>query len=872
MASKYKILFIDDDENILEVFESYVNHDDFDVETFNCAEKALEYIALHHQNIALVVSDFNMPGMNGFEFREKILETEQDIPFAVVTGFFNKKMAVEAMKLKICKFLEKPISEEEITVLIETQASLRIESLNEDREMVTEFLTETKPMLDEIEELILSLEEDPHDLQAVNTYFRLLHTIKGTSSCLGLSEIAGYSHKYEDLITRVKGNQVCVNNTVINVLLKGLDELRNLYKISANFSPFPSDLEDRAKIFDSDFSLEVEKNQEISSEDQQAQQDQASARAKKSKESKEDKISVSENLLGEFLEMSGELTVIRNSIFKSLSRVQQKVSGDKDVDHLHEQMVEMQKVSAILQNQIAEMKKVSIETVYRPMRRVVRDSCSVLGKTIDFSVGGETFKIDTSVAKLLNGALVHLLRNGVDHGIEEESVRTAAGKSGVGSLKLNAYETGEDIVIEIIDDGKGLDKEVLIAKAIEKGLFTKDELSKMSDQKIYSIIFESGFSTNTEVTSVSGRGVGMDMVRSSIEEFGGKILIDSTLGEGSKFVLIIPIPRSILIIKSLLVSSNQQRFNIPLDDVDEVVLYDRSKKVPAITEAVGSYFLEHYEDLCPLISLGETLGLSNESIIGDLQNIVIVKGEGYRYGILVDAIADIEEIVVKKLSPHFEIGQYLGTTFADNNAMSMILDCKGIAEKHAINNVEEQEDDRFKASENDSSATIEYMRFSTSKMENCAIELDHVHRLEEFKASEIQFSCDRAIIRYRGQSLSLISVEERLGISKDNISRLSNDPTATFKVLVLEHKDKMLGAIIDELNDIAYCSDEIEQMFGNDSGIKGTLTIQEKIVSIVDINHLINGEKGHLVFNNMAEDEQIVQEMEVEKVDNNKAA
>jgi len=556
--------------------------------------------------------------------------------------------------------------------------------------------------------------------------------------------------------------------------------------------------------------------------------------------------------------MSGELTVIRNTIFKTLIRLQGKLNGDKDLEHLSESMLELQKVSTVLQNQISEMKKVELESVYRSMRRVVRDSCSVLNKEVDFIIEGESFKIDTSVAKLLNGVLVHMLRNGVDHGIEDAETRENCGKPAMGKLTLNSYETGENIIVEVKDDGKGLNKEFLKKKALEKGMYTEAELDKMSDQKIYAIIFESGFSTNTEVTSVSGRGVGMDMVMSSILEFGGKILIDSKLGEGTKFVLVIPIPRSILIIKSLMVSSEGYHFNVPLDDVNEVVLLDTIKDLNNIHEMNGAHVLRHHGILYPLVHLASSLEVSEAQSVSDSQNIVIVKGEGYRYGLLVDAIDDIEEIVVKKLSQHFKTPEYLGTTFSDDGALSLILDCKGIAERHKINNFTDDEEDQHLSVNNNSSEKVnEFMRFSLNHLENCAIPLDYVFRLEEVKMSRVQFSGSKALIRYRGKSLPLIHVEHALGLSTQTLEELvqENDANKIMNVLVVNIENKLYGAIIKELNDIAATAEKVDTIYSDREGILGTVTIEDTIISVLNLEKLIHENQGHLSFSNIDREE-----------------
>lgn len=852
MSEVFQVILIDDERSILDLYEGIISSKGFEPISFTKPEEALSYINENHGSIALVISDFKMPNITGLTIREKMLEGDYDIPFALITGFYNKEMASEGMKLRICRFIEKPVDELDVIQILEKEAQERIESILEDREMVSEFIQETRPMLEEIEDLILSLEEDPEDSKAINTYFRLLHTIKGTSSCLGLTVLSDYAHEYENLITSIKNHELHVDREVIDILLKGYDQLKELYNLSENFSPFPADIDKRAEIFSK--KLEKKNNDEpctAKASEENVEDLSKVSETKQKKKEKEDKVTVSENLLSQFLEMSGEFTVIRNSIFKSLARLNEKWPLDKDLEQLVDSMGEMQKVSSILQNKIAEMKKVNIESVYRPMRRVVRDSCAVLDKNVNFNIQGDDLNVDTSVAKLLNSVLVHLLRNAVDHGIETKESREKQGKPAEGKILLNSFQTGEDIVVEVIDDGKGLDKEILKKKALEKSLYTERQLSSMSDQKIYSIIFESGFSTNDQVTTVSGRGVGMDMVKSSIEEVGGKILIDSEVGTGTKFILIIPIPRSILIIKSLIVKSKMRNFNIPLDDVDEVVLYEKGKKDQMIYHNHGTNILKHHDILCPLISLEEALGLSESTSIDlDFQNIVIVKGEGFRYGVLVDGIEDIEEIVVKKLSGQFDIPELLGTTFADDGALNMILDCKGIAKKYEIKNFSEDDSSSFLINKKVFHEEQEFMRFSLNTLSNCALPLDWVFRLEEIRTRDIQFSGNTAAVRYRNSSLPLIHVENLLGMTEESVKDLTLEDKI-LSVLVVKVKDKLYGAIIKELNDIATTSEKIDNKLVDREGILGTISIEEKIITVIDIESLTSTSKGILKFNNV---------------------
>ncbi|WP_127716520.1 chemotaxis protein CheW [Halobacteriovorax sp. HLS] len=831
---KYKIVCVDDELEILDIYSTCLDSSEFEVVTFSEVDEAKEYVKLNANSIIFIFSDFRMPDHDGFSFRRDILSYASEIPFALITGFYDKEMAMEGMNLNICTFLKKPIDFDEIHKLISTLGQKRLSVLNEDYEMVTSFIEESYPMLDEIENLILNLESDPHDINSLNTYFRLLHTIKGTSSCVGLQSIPAYTHRYEDLVTALKNGNIKVSQKVINTLLVGLDELKYMFNSIKSGGEFEFDVSEKLKVFDEDFSSE---ETILVSKDDSSSSSSSSAGTKEISKTEEEKINVSVGVLDEFMEFSGELTVLRSSVLKSAMKLEAKYTGDRDIEVLSETLDEMHKVSSLLQFQITELRKVDMESIYKPLKRVIRDACKSLNKDIELVTEGGALRIDTSLSKVLNGALIHLIRNGVDHGIEIPEVRVKAGKEAQGLITIKSFEEGENVIVEIEDNGNGMDVSRIKAKALENNLFTQQQLDRMSDQRIFSLIFESGFSTAAEVTDISGRGVGMDMVKSSVTNVGGKIHINSKLGEGSKFTLVLPIPRSVLIIKSLMVSVGDHNFCLALEDVDEVVNYCGEKDGEIIHKVEGGSILRHHGELIPLVGVDKILNIESNAQTSEM-NIVIVKGEGFKYAIIVDEIHDIEEVVCKKLSKHLKgISCFQGATFVGDGEMAMVLDLCGFAEYANIKlDVEEEFEEEFV----NFSTEQEFMQFNFSEKSNYAIPLEKVVRLEEFKVSKLEYTGKLALIRYRDNVLPIIDVEKRLGFCHSQDNFRNNE---VLKVIVVSKGSSQYGFVVDDIKDIGVTEEEINFSTSDRDGIKGTVYINNVTVNVLDVDHIIENYK-----------------------------
>jgi two-component system chemotaxis sensor kinase CheA len=840
---KYEIVCIDDETELLSLYEIELESLGHKVVTFSNPEEALSYVKENHTKIAFVVSDYKMPEMNGLEFRRRMVEEDLMTPFAMITGFYSKEMAVEGMELRVLRFVQKPFDSSEVIELIKTEGGKYIQNLEEEYEMIRSFVEESSPMIEEIEELILVLEEEPGNINALNTYFRLLHTIKGTASCVGLNTLPDFTHKYEDLVTLLKDGKLPVTNAIIDILLKGLDVLKTMYQDIQDGIRYEFDIEESIKIFDLENIDKVEAKE--------AEKSETSEVETVIKKKEDEKIAVQVGILDEFMELSGEITVLRNMILKSVSKIEQRYSGDRDIDVLSDTLDEMHKVSSKLQNEISEMRKVSVDTVYRPLKRVVRDASKKLGKQIDVDFSGEKYRVDTSIGRVLNNVLVHLIRNGIDHGLETPEVRESKGKDPVGKLAVSTEIDAENIIIEISDDGNGMDRAKLIDKALEKELYTEEALSKMSDQRIFSLIFESGFSTAAEVTDISGRGVGMDMVRSSVEDVGGKILIDSTLGQGTRFVLVLPIPRSVLIIKSLMVEAGSQQIAVPLHDIGEVINLDGEKVRQNIRMLNDALILNHHDELIPLIDLGSEFKQSTE---GDLysKNVVVIRGDGFCYGLIVDHVFDIEEVVVKKMAKQLQHSKsiFQGATLIGDGEMALILDLENLAMSCEIEINETEDEDFFSNEEASSSEGVdEYLQFSLRSRDGLAIKLSSIDRLEEVRRDAINYTGNIPVIRYRGDFLPIVDLDYCLDFSKD-VDLESNE---IFKVLVIGNGEYQVGFVVKEINDISISDESIDTLIRDREGLLGTTYISGKTINVIDEKYIISNYKQF--YNNQVQED-----------------
>ncbi len=679
---------------------------------------------------------------------------------------------------------------------------------SKNNEIIYSFLEASTPMLEEIEEIIHALKVDPQNSQLLNSYFRLLYSIKGTANCVGLVNIPKFAQKYGECIGKLQWQQTIISPEILEALSKGLDHLKHLYT-EAHHGRLENE-EDNNFDFEQNFSSFFNKRNLVSQSNE--------------------KIGVPINVLDKFMELSSQFTVLRNTLTKSAMELEQRYYGDKEIEIMVDSLAEMHKVSSTLQNDISEMRKINMDVIYKSLRCIVRDTSKDAGKNVDFKISGEDLKIDTSISKMLGSVLSQILRYTIDNSLEKPDVRSAINKNESAVIQVKSYEESDNIIIEVVDDGAGLKISDIKEKALEKGLYNQDQLSAMSEQKIMSLVFEPGYLTSTND----------DSVRSQLDSFSGKIIIESRENHGTKFVIINPIPRSVLIIKSLMIKFSESIYSIPLDSVAEVVCLEDFKDSKVLHNIENSLIFRHHDELLPLVDLGKSINNDKNVEHDQVMNVVIVKDEGLKYGIIVDEIMDIEEIVVKKMSPHLKKSDFfMGVTFIGHGDLSLILDLGAIAKNaniHCNENTNSEHHFKQVVVQNDN---MEFMQFSLRHSNNYAFPLAAINRLEEFKTADIEYSGSIPLVRYREEPLPLLFIERQLGMCpvEDNIATYYPD---IVKVIVVNLHNKIYGIVVDQIVDIGITAAQVVTDNIDRDGFLGTVFINEHTITILDVNYLIS--------------------------------
>lgn len=838
MASEYKIICVDDDKDVLDIIVETVEQIGYPAVGFNHPSEAIPYIEENRSQIILILSDLRMDDINGFQFKKNLPKSTQEIPFVIITGYWTQEMSAEAMELGVQAFLEKPVKKEVLSEQIENFGKLREEVLNEEREMVEGFLEETSPMLDEIESLILELEESSDKEQPLAVYFRLLHTIKGTASCVGLVNLGDYTHKYEDFIGELRNRTIPVNTLSINVLLNGLDDLKQFFdEVEKQGNDQDLKFEDKLGKFTDLEAIKSETSEPTAN--QTVQEDKKINKAESESKSDEDKMTVSMGLLNKFMEESGELTVIRNSILKTVKKIETRYRGDDDIEQLNELLTGMYSVTSNIQGKITEMRKVPVKNTLRPFKRLVRDLSKKLGKDVELTIKGEELLIDNIIAKLFSNTLIHIVRNSLDHGIESKDDRVAKGKDPTGNLIIETYPQGEEIILKVTDDGKGINPSIIRKKAVEKGMHTEDEVLQMTDLQVVNLVFDSGFSTAEQVSDLSGRGVGMDMVRGSFRDMGGEVYVQSEVDKGSCFTLSVPIPKSVLIINTLSVEASGKTMLFQMDEVVEVLRYEKDNNTTKMYKIDTRFTAEHNGEMIDLIHMNDVFRQEyhheNEEI-----NIVILRVGAQKFGVIVDKIYEFEEVVMRKISTQIvSHNLYHGASLVGAGEVALILSAEGIANSVGIEIIP-QERTLDHVEQNVFSDNIsEYMLFKYSETDQLGINLTSVERFEKIQSSQIEQIGDRFIVRYLDRNLILVDPGYHLGLKSESI--LSNEVLSsnqTFDVIVSSHEGSLIGLIVHTLGEIKVSSDDLNVDTIDLDGLEGSLYLEGKTVSILDVEFL----------------------------------
>ncbi|MCB9061971.1 MAG: chemotaxis protein CheW [Halobacteriovoraceae bacterium] len=543
---------------------------------------------------------------------------------------------------------------------------------------------------------------------------------------------------------------------------------------------------------------------------------------------KDSVVRVNVQLLDKIMNVVGELVLNRNQILQFANNFE-----SADLNRLAQQL---NVITTELQTDIMTTRMQPVGSVLNKFERVVRDLARSQNKKIKLEISGQDTELDKTLLEAIKDPMTHLVRNSTDHGIELPDVRVEKGKEETGKVTIRAYHEGGQVTIEISDDGNGLAKAKILNKALSKGLITQERAERLSDKQILDLIFTAGFSTAEQVTNISGRGVGMDVVRTNIEKIGGSIDIDSTEGEGTTFKLRIPL--TLAIVPALVIMSGGRRFSIPQTNLVELVMLEDNEK-NLIEKIHNSEFYRLRGELIPIFRLNDHLGLvegSSTNLYEENINIVILNADGQTYGLIVDVVLDTEEIVVKPLSRKLKIlSLYGGATIMGDGQVSLIIDALGFYNTVNTGHIlKGEEKDKSHAVKTDLGVDItETLLFELADNRPYAIALSLINRLEEIDSSIVEWSGDIPLVRYRGTTMPLVSLEKKLDLNIPSI--LEDKSVKIIPALVVKIKDKYVGFVVKEINDIAISTSEIDFDSSDREGIMGTLFVNEKTVTLVDI-------------------------------------
>ncbi|APJ03137.1 chemotaxis protein CheW [Silvanigrella aquatica] len=851
-----KVLWIDDEPNILEGYEYVIKEAGYTPLLAVSPEQGIELFKEEVHDIVFVLCDFRMPKMSGFDVRQAIMSYDDSIPFGIVSSFVTKEMALEALSLKVCGFYDKPIDIQQIVELIKKESAPRKQFIKENRIIESVFVEESHAILDEIEPLLLSLNYDRGNSDILKSIARGAHTLKGSSGCLSSNIITKYVHKYEDLVSGLIKKELILTDEVYETLFKGLDRIKELVSSVVTKKLRNYKIDDIIKEVTLDFS-KYQFEEKIKAIENLKEPIKEAALGQAPVQKQKESISVPIFMLDELSTFSGEITVIRNMVNKIIRSLENKYIDNKEIQGLSELFDEMHKINGTIQNRITDLCKVPLSGVFKPIPRILRDLARDLGKSIQLEIHGENIRVDNSLVLVCSNSLIHLIRNSADHGIEIPDERIKIGKPSMGTVQIFCTENNNELQIIIKDDGKGIDPNKVKNKALEKELYSFDELNLMTEQQIFEIIFSSGFSTASKITDVSGRGVGMDMVKTSVKSVGGSIQIDSILGKGTTFIMRLPKPKSVLIINSLLIKCGDQCFAIPQDSILHVIHIEKEQYHNLVQKIADGFVIRADNTLYPLVNLQKVLsisGFSKESKLekyAEIMEILIVQSENFMYALQVDEILDSEEIVLKSINSCFNYkGIYAGATFMGDGSIGLILDIKNIAELSGIKslssyqknlNTEKVFSKILKTSE-EISTTQNYLLFHAESKSIFGIPLDQVFRLEEIPKKQIQMSGCEEVVIYRDAIMPIYVVDKILNL-KYNKTELKTQKDV-ISVIVTRNENGYKGLVVSEVLDIALGDKEYSKEIVDREGISGNTFILDKNVTILDMKKIFNSKQN----------------------------
>jgi len=698
-------------------------------------------------------------------------------------------------------------------------------------ELLREFLTETAESLDHVDSQLVRFEREPNNRQVLSNIFRLIHTIKGTCGFLGLPRLEALTHAAETLMGKFRDG-MAVTGEAVSLILAAIDRVKTildgLEKLQCEPPGDDADLigeltqaAARAQNTESAPGRHGDRRAGERRGEESTSENRDTATLRNLAESGDggiasQSIRVSIDTLDQLMTIVSELVLTRNQLLEVLRR--------HDESEFNVPLQRLSNVTTQVQQEVMKTRMQPIGNAWQKLPRIVRDLSAELGKDIGLEMNGADTELDRQVLDLVKDPLTHLVRNCADHGIESPDERNAAGKPRSGTIRLSASRQGGYVVIEIADDGRGLDTARIQAKALEAGLVSEADMAAKSELQINDLIFAAGFSTAAKVTSISGRGVGMDVVRSNIEQIGGTVDVKSRLGRGTTFV--IKIPLTLAIVAALIVEIAGQRFAFPQLSVLELVRLGTEHRIERIKSAA---VLRLRHKLLPLIEVKKALALGAGD---DTSGFVVVTQTGSQaFGAVVDNVFHTEEIVIKPVSSklrHIEI--YSGMTILGDGSVIMVIDPNVLAQSlgEVATPRSDTVSDAVEPQPSSRQDTVPLLLFRAGSERLKAVPLPRVSRIEEIDCRAIKVADGEYIVQYRGELMPLLGFDLQ--------ARRENE--APQPVLVFTEQDRSIGLLIDEIVDIA--EDKLDiKVVGDRAGILGYALVKGAMTEIIDVGFFL---------------------------------
>jgi two-component system, chemotaxis family, sensor kinase CheA len=723
--------------------------------------------------------------------------------------------------------------------------------------LIPQFLAESYENVDQLDRALVELERDPTAPDKLASIFRTVHSIRGANSFFGFSTLAELTRSGESLLSRLRDGTLFLETDVTNGLLDMVDAVRlvlsniestggegdekytalieRLTSLRMKATPTPHDL--TGDVWPAHVVANLVQDQE--------DPDTAAVKLGAVNASPlATNIRVEVERLDKLMDLVGELVLARNQILQFGASLQDvRVLGA---------IQRLSLITTALQEGIMKVRLQPIDSIWNKFPRVVRDLADLFDKSVTLEMEGSDTELDRTIIEAIRDPLTHLVRNCVDHGLESPATRVAAGKGLEGRVLLRAFHEGGQVNIEISDDGAGMDGARLKGKAVDLGLITSEQAQQLDERAAMSLIFLPGFSTAAKVSDVSGRGVGMDVVKTNIEKIGGTIDIESKVGEGTTFRMTIPL--TLTIVPALIVGSGGQRYAIPQASVLELVRLDSDKGTLGIEIVHGAPVYRLRESLLPVVYLNHELQRDRSRSIGASAqredrvsvNLVVLRAAHRTFGLVVDAVSDISEIVVKPLHKMLKgVSTFAGATIMGDGKVALILDVAGLAGRaHILSHASSRTSPQTRPS---SQVVGEHRQrlliFTVAGEGLMAIPLSLVTRLEEFPRALVERTGASEVVQYQGQILPLIDLSSLApdGRTGSDPPRCSGDAADKIPVVVSSGPGRLAGLKVERILDIVEEPLSI-QYPPRRKGSLGSAVIQGRVTEILDMRELLNME------------------------------